>query len=242
MEASETGWSSSRLDPAVVDEVRAALDRLAHAPAEDEAIDSAHALHELICYAAVTVEEETVPAVADLYRMVGTPDFRWKHFALQILDTIAAVDGVLASASPLKSRVLQELQRGVPLVRSEEHNPSRDVRGAAVLLLATLSRNPAGDFERFRRSLLDEDDPVVQADLALAATMCAWQEEGPTAEEAATGWSEAMLTHPNPAVRFRVGQYLVNRQFRWSGGDLDLLVASLTQVVLSKGLFRMEYM
>ncbi|MFD1656896.1 hypothetical protein ACFSL4_01260 [Streptomyces caeni] len=47
--------------------------------------------------------------------------------------------------------------------------------------------------------------------------------------------------HPDPAVRFRAGRFLLDQGFRWGGGDLDDLVAGASSVVLERRLFRMEY-
>ncbi|MEU6142536.1 hypothetical protein ABZ848_19455 [Streptomyces sp. NPDC047081] len=242
MDAFGVEWGSFDVDPEVARRVRAELDKLAGADGEEAAIDAAAALHELVCYAAVTVEEETVPAARALRGMLGLPDFRWKQFALQLLDTIISVAGVLDSASPLKARVRAEVLRSVPLAEQEQNSSSRDVRGAAIVFLGSASETPAADFQRFRSAFERESDPVIQADLALAATACAWAADGTAEDAKAAGWFEEVLGHSNPAVRFRVGQFLVGRGFRWSGGDLVGLVAAAVPAVLERRLFRQEYL
>ncbi|MGI5454782.1 hypothetical protein ACQEWB_16715 [Streptomyces sp. CA-249302] len=242
MDAFGVEWGSFEVDPEVARRVQVGLDELFRADGEDEAIDAAHALHELVCYAAVTVEEETVPAVRALRGMLGLPDFRWKQFALQLLDTIISVEGVFDSAGPLKARVRAEVLRAVPLAEKEQNSASRDVRGAAIVFLGSASETPAADFQRFRSAFERESDPVIQADFALAATACVWEADRTVEHANAAGWFEEALEHSNPAVRFRVGQFLAGRGFRWSGGDLDGLVAAAMPVVLERRLFRQEYL
>ncbi|MFG2466391.1 hypothetical protein ACGFXB_13200 [Streptomyces canus] len=242
MDAFGMEWGSFDVDPEVVRRVRGELGKLLGADREEEAIDAAHALHELVCYAAVTVEEETVPAVRALCGLLGRADFRWKQFAFQLLDTIISVEGVFASASPLKARVRAEVLRAVPLAEEEQNSASRDVRGAAIVFLASASEVPATDFQRFQSAFERESDPVIQADLALAATQCAWESGGTAENPEVSGWFDEALGHSNPAVRFRVGQFLGGRDFRWGGGDLDDLIAAAMPVVLEQRLFRIEYM
>lgn len=241
MDTPEFDWSAPGIAPSVASEVRGVLDQLKLAKSEDDAIDATYALHELICYAAVTVEEVTVPAVAALYEMLAVENFAWRNFVLQILDTVVSVDGVLGSSTPLKSRVLRSVLAGTSLVQGLESSSSRDVRGAAILLLANLSRRPAEDFNRFSQACASDQDPVVQADLALAATVCIRRADGAIGESATARWAEYALTHTNPAVRFRVGQELADHGFPAGGIDAGAVVDEAQPLVLSRRLFRMEY-
>ncbi|MFE7384779.1 hypothetical protein ACFU9F_30965 [Streptomyces zhihengii] len=238
MDHSDIDWAAPSLDPNVVREVRGALRDLAEAASEGEAIDATHALHESICYAAVTVEAETVPAVGALRRLLADRGFVWPQFALQLLETVASVDGVLASATALKGAVREELLRVLPWAEEASTRADRDVRGAAVLFLATMSQDGAEDFRRFRTLAGEETDDVAQADLALAAVMCAVRADGRVPD----GFVRTCLTHGNPAVRYRVGLFLDDHGYQYPDGDLRALTEAAGADVLSRGLYRMEYM
>jgi hypothetical protein len=80
-------------------EVSGVLEAFAEATSTRSAAQLAYSLHELLCYGSVTVEEPTVPAVRVLYGMVTDAGFRWKHCALQLIDSIACVPRVLDAGS-----------------------------------------------------------------------------------------------------------------------------------------------
>jgi hypothetical protein len=218
------------------------LSRLSVATTQAEAMDAVHALHEIVCYAAVTVEEETVPTVKALYALLRMDGFCWPQFVLQLLETILSVDGVLESETPLMARVREEVMRGESLVRERRDDASRDVRGAAILLLSHMSEDPAVDFQRYTRECVEEPDAVLQADLAVAAAACAWESGGAVDEAAAVVWSKQALEHPNPAVAFRVGRYLLEQSIELQGVDVAGIVTAAEPLVMERRLFRTEYM
>ncbi|MEU7115624.1 hypothetical protein [Streptomyces sp. NPDC046182] len=230
------------MDSVEAGRAREQLMLLRRAETEDEATDAVHALHEIVCYSAVTVEEETVPTVQALYLLLAVEGFRWRQFVLQLLETIICVDGVARGESSLKARVRAAVMAGVPLVEAMSFDQDRDVKGAAILLLAQTSSDRLADFRRFSSAFAEERDPVLKADLAHAAAVCAWDDDRSVGVAVATDWSKRALGDANPAVGFRVGQYLLERGIELEGVNVQEIVDSSLPRVLARRLFRMEYM
>ncbi|WP_436532768.1 hypothetical protein [Actinoplanes sp. HUAS TT8] len=247
MEISDVDWFACA-EPGPARSIPLRLRELRNATDDGAAIEATHALHELLCYGAVTVEEATVPAVRILYTILADAEFRWNQYVLQLLDTIACVDMVAESdsgqvaSSSLGARVRSEIIDGLPLVEAATNSEVRDIRGAAIVLLADAAEDSSNMFERFSAELVQERDPVVQADLAYAATTCCFRKLKAAASGSCSAWLDSVLAHPNPAVRYRVAQRLVELKVEHRGAALLPILQSSEAEVVQKRLFRQEYM
>ncbi|GHJ48930.1 hypothetical protein Cs7R123_62720 [Catellatospora sp. TT07R-123] len=211
---------------------------------EGRAVDTVYALHELLCNGSVTVEDAAAPAVRILYGMLDSENFRWRQYVLQLIDTIACVGSLIDSTETKysigKSRVRDEVLRGIPAVmKIIEHDEDRDVRGAAIVLMGDAGPVVPDMFERLASKVFDEPDMVLQADWAYAAT-AVLRRKGELPGVRGETWIRSMLTSNNPAVRYRVAQYLLRSGIEFA--NVDLIMREATPIVLAEGLLRVEYM
>lgn len=247
MTIGEVDWAALTEDPDTARAIPIRLTDLWQAD-EDAAAEAAFELHEMLCYAAVMVVEATVPAVRILYAMVAGDDFPGKPYALQLLGTIAGMAGVRNAAPggaadlPVEARVHHEILHGLPAVAAAGRSGNREVRGAAIELLADASPDPHAMFEPLVTQFREEPDPVLQADLAYAATTVYARDPGAVGAVRGSAWMTEALTHPNPAVRYRVAGRMIDMGLDAGPAPVSAIRREAQAEVLAKHLYRQEYM
>ncbi|MFI5936920.1 hypothetical protein [Actinoplanes sp. NPDC051494] len=247
MELPEVDWAALA-DPESARAIPLQLDNLRRAVDGEAAAEAAYALHEMLCYSAVAVEEVTVPSVRILYAMQSVNEFQWKPYVLQLLDTIAQVDGVMnphnniADESSLKARVREEILRGMPLVELASRNETGDTKAAAIILLADAAPDVRRLFDRFEADFREERDLILQSDYAYAATAACCREPESVGPDRCETWLDRALVDPNPAVRYRVARCLVDYGADHRGSSPTAIIRGAEPEVLARKLFRAEYM
>ncbi|MDX6739327.1 hypothetical protein [Actinocorallia sp. A-T 12471] len=236
-------WRSLAHGDAAVLEIPRLLGELGSAPTSTAAAEAVYGLHEIVCYGSVTVEPAAVQVIPLLYQMLGSADFHWAQYVIQLIDTMVCVPGVIdAVEGELKYLVRTEILRGRPILLSHTRSASTEVRGIALTALADSSLNPSEDFVYFAEAFSEEGDPVVQGDLAYA--MVALYLRDPSAVVALRGkdWIDDLLAHENPAVRYRSAQCMVMAEHDHAGFPLRALMETVQSEVMARNLLRSEYM
>jgi hypothetical protein len=245
MNIGEIDWAAVADTRAIGERIPAELDRLWNGADQGEAASAALALHEMLCYGSVEVVEATVPAVQILYAMLSDATFRWKGFALQLIDSIASVEGVLPVAtndlSSLEARVGAEVVRGLPVVRALNRDRDPEVQGAAIELLADLMEPNQALYDEFLARFNAESDPILKADLAYAVIHILISVRRSEEITGAADRIESFLTDAGPAVRYRAARTLMGSS-NYDESILSNVMSEAEPEVLSRRLYRLEYM
>ncbi|MFI7535864.1 hypothetical protein [Streptosporangium sp. NPDC049376] len=188
--------------------------------------------------------EATAPAVKVMWRIAADENFEWRYFAIQFIDAVASVDGLFHrrfEGSEYIDSCRKAVEDGLHIPWSLINDPSVDLRGSSMEILGDAAPSDV-IVPVLLKSLSEEGDPVLRADISAALVSSLMRAEGEGGAEEARRFAENFLSEGDSLVRFRVAQLLAVTRPPWiSRSDLDSVIHSAHPELMANGLYRSEY-
>ncbi|MEV4094838.1 hypothetical protein [Streptosporangium saharense] len=214
------------------------------ASSDEGAARAVGSLAERVCYAGEEVVEATAPAVRVMWRIAGVEDFEWRHFAIQFVDAVAAVDGLFyrrLEGDKIIDSCRKAIEDGLHIPWSLINDSNVNLRGSSIEILGDAA--PSDAIVPFLLKILrEESDPILRADASAALVSSLIRSEREGGAEEARKFAERFLLEGDSLVRLKVAQLLAVTCPSWIiESDLDSIINSAYREVVETGLYRSEY-